>query len=312
MHRYSFAFVLVLASCAKSGGPASPPPGPGPMPPAPESGAPAEPAPVAAGDPCPQEMGKDAPDGLDGALPLEAGTTKGCYGANDKKDTFVLTAPGQTPVAYHLRVQSRTGQGCLTAYDANKAITPKLDLCVNKEGEVREGWVVVMGGTQWYLQTRDLKGSTLASAEPYTLDVEATPLEDPGEPDAMEKPVALALGEAKKAFLTGAANATKMDHDYFVVEVPKDMKKKTRFDVNVTDVPSDVQVAVVVYDGSGKKIGEKGASNPGAALKADIKMKGPGKYIFHLRNIHGTSDLIGHGQPLDRAQKPYTITVNAP
>src|SRR5262245_51214303 len=103
MHRWSLVFVFVSVACAaKSGGP--PPSGPLSSDPPPSvAGTPPPSGPTAPppGDPCPQEVGgKDAPDGLDGAPALTAGTHQGCYGVNDKKDTFTIAAPAHKgPVA---------------------------------------------------------------------------------------------------------------------------------------------------------------------------------------------------------------------
>jgi hypothetical protein len=265
------------------------------------------------GDSCPQELGVDAPDSPDNAPALGVGTHTGCYGIGDARDTFTLKAPEHAgPVLYRLKISGPEAIACLVAKDADRAKIPRLDTCAKNPGAALDAWVVVMGGTSWSLETRDLSGNALKTAHPYTLDIQATPLADVGEPDAADKPVALTLGEGKQSFLVNAANADKLDNDYFSVDVPKDMKKKTRFQVAITDLADEAHVALEVLDANKKVVFSRGAPNPGANLKVDVKMKGPGMYVFHLRDISGTNKVIGGpGEPSQRATKPYTITVGA-
>lgn len=319
MSRCSLALVCVfgLVACTvRTGGPSGPPPGPMPPPSGSPAATPPPPGPAAPpmAEACPQELGADAPDTPDGAPSLDVGTHQGCYGVDDRKDTFALTAPAHAgPVLYNLRVSSATGTGCLVAMDADRAVIPRLNKCAKNKGAALDAWVVVMGGTPWFLETRDVSGGTLRRAEAYTLEIKATPLADIGEPDSMQAPVPLAAGEAKQAFLVNAANAKELDHDYFVVEVPKNMRKKTRFEVVVADVPTDAHVALQVFNADGKKLFSGSAPNAGATLRAEVKMKGPGRYIFHLRNIVGGNKVVGGAdEPAYRATKPYSITVNLP
>ena len=264
-------------------------------------------------DACPQEMGADAPDTADGAPPLDVGTHQGCYGLNDARDSFALAAPAhQGPVLYQLRV-SGPGQGCLTAIGADGAVFKGLDTCADGPGATMEGWTLVMGGSAFTLQTRDLSGNAPTTANPYTLEIQATPLADPGEPDSREAPVPLELGQPTSAFLANAGNVKDLDHDYFAVTVPKDMRKKTRFQVAIDDVPSEVHMVLRVLDDKGRVLHEGAGANPGAAVAAEVKMKGPGTYLFHLRSLSGDNQTIGgKGAPPARAVKPYRITVSVP
>jgi hypothetical protein len=203
--------------------------------------------------------------------------------------------------------------GCLVATDADRAILRQLNTCAKNPGAALDAFAVVMGGTQWFLETRDLVGDALRNARPYTLEIQATPLADPGEPDAMDRPVPLALGQAAQALMVNAANADKLDNDYYVVEVPKNLRKKTRFQVVISDVPDDVHMVLQVMDADGKRLYNGSGANPGATLRAEVKMKGPGKYLFHLRNLRGDNRYVaGIDQPMTRVIKPYTITVSVP
>lgn len=260
---------------------------------------------------CPQELGADAPTTPDGAPQIEPGSHRGCYGIDDPKDNFSLTAPAHAgPVLYRLRVSGAGATACLIGRDADRAVMPHLNGCASGPGAALDAWGVVMGGTSWSLETRDLVGDWRTTARPYVLEIEAIPLDDPGEPDSMENPVPLAIGETKKAYMVNAANATRLDQDYFAVEVPKNMPKKTRFQVVVSDVPEDVQPVLAVHDADKRRIGGGTAANAGATLRAEVKMKGPGTYLFHLRNLVGNNQLVGgKDEPLGRATKPYSITV---
>lgn len=312
-------FVLLVSSLGvtgcvvKTGGPAgspTPPPPPASAPVAPAAPAAAQPA--APEEACPQELGADAPDTPDGAPQLGEGSHRGCYGLDDRRDVFALTAPAHAgPVLYRLRLTSPDGQPCLEAKDADRAVLPRLNTCSSGKGAALDAWAVVMGGTSWLLETRDGRGDWHKHARPYTLDIQATPLADLGEPDAKERPVPLALGEAKQAFLINAGNAKDLHHDYFSVVVPKDMRKKTRFQVEIADVAADAQVALEVFDSDGRKLGGGSGANPGATLRTEVKMKGPGTYVFHLRNTMGNNGIVaGKDEPAVRMTKPYTIKVS--
>lgn len=244
---------------------------------------------------------------------IGVGTIQGCYGIEDRRDTFALTAPAHPgPVLYRLRVSSPTAMGCLVAKDADRAVIPRLEKCAKNKGAALDAWVVVMGGSPWYLETRDLSGNSLRTADPYTLEIQATPLPDVGEPDSPQAPVPLALGETKQSFLINAANVKDLDNDYYIVEVPRHLRGKRQLEIVVSDVASDVQLGLNVTDGDGRRVLSRGAPNPGATLRAEVKLKGPGRYFIHLRNVWGTNRIVGGDeQPAERVVKPYTITVNA-
>ena len=322
-------FVLVACSAlgvscvVRTAGPSGPPPaGPYTAPPPtnpsytapPPAGPPAGP-PVAVAPPeaCPQELGADAPETPDGAPLIGVGTLRGCYGIADKRDVFMLTAPAhQGPVLYRLRITSTVeGMPCLEAKDADRARLPQLNACAKNAGAGLDAWVVVMGGTSWFLETRDVTGSSRKTERPYALDIQATPVPDVGEPDAMERPVPLVLGEATQAYMISAANTKQLDHDYFSVVVPNNLRRKMRLVIEIADVAADAHAALQVFDDTGRRIGGANAPNAGATLRTDVKMKGPGTYVFHVRNLSGNNRVVaGIDEPAIRATKPYSIRVS--
>jgi hypothetical protein len=158
---------------------------------------------------CPEELGADAPDAVVGAPALAPGVTQGCSGIEDSGDFFVLSAPTHPgPVLYRIELNGAEMQSCLRGVNADKEVIPGLDSCSDDLGAPYRVWTTVQGGSQWYLRVGDLRGNGMGLAQPYTLKVEAFPINDTGEPDSAERPVALALGQTQAAFFISAANAS--------------------------------------------------------------------------------------------------------
>ena len=258
-------------------------------------------------------MGADAPDSIDGAPTLATGTTAGCYGEGDKRDMFMVAPAGRPgAVLYRIAIQS-DAHVCVNALDATQAKIHGAEMCGEGPGATFSGWVSVAGDQPWYLETFDLSGDALSTSRAYTLSVEPTPIEDAGEPDTADAPIALTLGTPAQAYFASVAGVGDAERDYFVVEVPKNMKKKTSFAISVTGVPDTVQLAVKAWDAKKGQIGEKSAPNPGAELDVELKMKGPGTYTFELRNIAGSGTAVaGKGEPPAHVTAPYTITISVP
>jgi hypothetical protein len=180
-----------------------------------------------------------------------------------------------------------------------------------RTGATIKGWVVVQGGTTWYLETKDLAGDALATARTYALTVEATPIADGGEPDSKEKQVALTMGQPVEAWFVAAANEPGPEEDWYAVTIPKDMKKKTTMKIAIDGVGSKIQVVARVYDGKGADIGGGTGASEGAALATDVKLRGPGTYLIQVKNLAGAgTPMAGMGDAADNATKPYTITVS--
>jgi hypothetical protein len=77
----------------------------------------------------------------------------------------------------------------------------------------------------------------------------------------------------------------------------------------VADVGPEVQTVVKVTDADKRVIDEKSAANPGANLREEIKLKGPGVYQLELRNLYGAGTAqSGKGEPAGHVLRPYTIT----
>jgi hypothetical protein len=301
MHRASVFPVILLAGAC--GGGAAP------------TGATAnEPGPAVdpgtAGEACPGENGGDAPDTRDGAMALAAGTHAGCFAKGDTRDTYALEAPEGQPTLYRLRFEGAPAtQGCFTMFDAGGAEPSWSDRCAASAGASKEAWALVAPGTTWFLQVHDLSGNAGSEPRAYQLSIEASPIPDGDEPnDAREQATALNPGDVHEGWFHDVLNGPAREVDVYAVEA----YKPGELTVTIEEVPPEVHFAVTIFDASGKRLHEKGASNPGAAHTVKIKVK-KGRHLIELRNIAGAgTPAVGKGAPPPYATKPYRITVTAP
>ncbi|MEO6777275.1 MAG: hypothetical protein ABI467_30385 [Kofleriaceae bacterium] len=262
MKRYRIAFVLATLTACGGGSKKADHPTAGAEEAASGIDA-AKPEPPACSD---EGAGHDFAD----AKPLAAGDFNGCTGL--EPDLYSVLAPDHPPgTLYEVNLAATGADVVGTIFDQDQH---ELGTATVKKGSEEKMFVVLATNSRMFIK---VVGDD-AKVAPYAITTKASPLIDEDEPnDTAETARPLNLGTTRTALLQSAANNKAGSADFYRILLGQD----GTLHVNVEAGTNEVNLAVAIFDRTGKHIADGTAPNAGAAVTIDKRVK-RGEFVIEV------------------------------
>ena len=253
------------------------------------------PSPAAAG--CHDaDVGNDADHAA--AIAATSATTS-CTTRGDV-DAFAFAAPatpGGSLVRFRLRGESALAAK-LEVLDGNRG---RVLLAMGRAGETLEGWVHVASGATAYVLVSQVHGVD----ERYQLDLAATPIDEPGEPNRdASSATPLTLGTPAPGFMGNAAGDDTLLADYYRFVAPAGGS------VGATVAMSpEIAARVELLDASGKRVLLRSGGR-GEHVRFDARLTAGQTYYVVVGSVY-TVERAGRAEAPVRLLEPYELTIAA-
>ncbi len=235
----------------------------------------------------------------DSAMQFGMGDLNGCL--SGQADVFAVHAPNHAAGSlYQVRVASRSGAFNAELVDASGQALATTSIDVGNDESL---YAVIASGTKAFVRLTPAAGN----AE-YTMNVSSTPLNDPTEPNNTQAEAhPLNIGSVEDGILQSGANDSSLGADYYQILVSGTQQVK----VSVEPQSGDLTLDVRLLSSTGEELHKAIASNNGAAVNIEKRLKKGSYFIKVADTAEGASRAAGVGEAPGYLSEPYTIKVEA-